>query len=268
MTGALALCVPGGAGAECPPESQLLERIRELEVHLGARTARYDAPPPLSLHEKAARNVGRPCAAHKGAEGFAVIVAPLPVERLWMALNDEDHHALDGAYLPLKHSEVIGGTPRGENRVLFQYFRRMGIGRWWVSDVWMNRELYERTGGRLWEVLWEDRMDEVDPSRPPMSRVSSELAPIRRSRGAWLLAPIAPECTLVEHYSRSEPGGMAGALRPLVLNRALRDTVGGLVRLAEEHLAAPHTGASFVLPDGTPLSGGGELADRAEGQPQ
>ena len=228
-----------------------------MDFHLGSRSARFATPPPVSLYEKAVRKTDRPHATHKGARGFAVIVTPLPVERLWMALNDEDHHALDDGYLPVKHSEVIGGTPRGASRILFQYFQRMGFGRWWVSRVWMNRELYESTGGGLWEVLWEDRMDAVDPAQPPMSQVSSRLQPIRWSKGAWLLVPIAPECTLVEHFSWSEPGGMAGALRPFVLNRALRDTVVGLARMAEEHLNSPHAEASFVRPDGTPL----EIAD-------
>ena len=254
----LFLCVPGSVAAECPPEQELLGRIREVDFRLGARSARFAVPPPVSLYGKAAKKVGRPYAMHKAARGFAVMVAPLPVERLWMALNDEDHHALDDGYLPVKYSEVIEGTPRGASRLLFQYYQRMGVGRWWVSRVWMNRELYERTGGAMWEVLWEDRTDEVDPALPPMNRVSSRLRPIRQSKGAWLLVPIAPECTLIEHFSWSEPGGMAGALRALVIDGALRDTAVGLARMATEHVGTPHAGASFVRPDGTPLvlSGG------------
>lgn len=255
LIGALALCLPGGAAAECPSAQELLERVRKADLRLGARSARYATPPPLSLYEKAARKPDRPYANHKGSRGFAVMAAPLSVERLWMALNDEAHHALDGDYLPVKYSEVIGGTPRGASRLLFQYFHRMGFGRWWVSRVSMNRELYERSGGAFWELFWEDGMDEVDPEQPPMSRVSGKMAPMRGSKGAWLLVPIAPNCTLVEHFNWAEPGGMARALRPFVLDQALRDTVGGLVRMATEHFSAPHPEASFVRPDGTALAG-------------
>jgi len=253
LLGALALLLPGIAAAECPPAAELLGTLHEANPGRGSRTARYGSPPPAALYGKAATHPGQPHASHDGSRGFAVMVAPLPVERLWMALNDEEHHALDGGYLPVKHSEVIGGTPRGAHRLLFQYFQRMCVGRWWVSHVSMNRELYERSGGRLWEVYWEDAMDEVDPTRPPLDSVSVKMAPIRRSEGAWLLVPVAPACTLVEHFSWSEPGGVAGALRPLVLDRALRDTVGGLARMAAEHFDPPEIGASFVRPDGTPL---------------
>jgi hypothetical protein len=242
-----------GVAAGCPETAQLLERLDALDFALSSRTARFDTPPFATQYDEASRNIGTPFAGRQGKAIFVVLVAEVPVELLWKAVNDESHHALDGAYLPVEHSEVIGGTARGDSRVLFQYFKQMGVGRWWVTDVHMNAPLYERSGGGFWEVYWEDRMDRVDPSAPPMNSISGKIAPIRRSRGAWLLAPLTDSCTLVEHFSWSDPGGFAGLAQPLVAKKALRQTILGLVKLAEEHVSSPHAGEPFRRPNGEPL---------------
>jgi len=228
-------------------------RLTELGLERGARTARYETPPPTKLYEKACKKVGQTFGSRDGDKSIGVVIAELPVLAVWKALNDENHHADEGSPIPVKHSEVIGGTPRGVDRLLFQYATQMGFGRWWVSRVWMNQELYESTDGMLWELLWDDQTAEADPEQAPMNTISSELDPVKQSHGAWLLVPIAESCTLVEYFNWSDPGGFVGFAQPLIYSKALRKTVGGIVTLAAGYETAEHPGPSFLLPDGTPL---------------
>lgn len=76
----------------------------------------------------------------------------------------------------------------------------------------------------------------------------------RWSRGAWLLVPLEDDCTLIQHFTWSHPGGFVGMLQGLVLGRALRESIEGLVKLAEERYQTAL--ALFVRPDGTPLVSG------------
>jgi hypothetical protein len=68
-----------------------------------------------------------------------------------------------------------------------------------------------------------------------------------------LLVPLAEECTLLEHFTWSDPGGFVGMIQGLVLGRALRGSIEGMVRLADERYRALPDGPPFVRPDGTPL---------------
>jgi len=184
-----------------------------------------------------------------GSKGFAVAVATLPVEALWRAINDEAHHA-EGDYLLVERSEVIGGTPRGRSREVFQAGSRMGIGRWWVTQTRMNGELFASSQGALWEVVWEG---DQQPATPPVEN-PPDLSPVKWTRGAWLLASVSKDCTLVEHFSWSDPGGFVGVMQGMVLGKALREAVEGMVRLADErYRRAPTVGPPFLRPDGSPL---------------
>jgi len=233
------------AATPCPAPRELTTLVEELD--LGGTVAEEV---PADLFREAARKPGRPAVARRDKHGFGVLVAPLPVEWLWMGIGDEEHHALE---LPVLHSEIIGGTPRGSSRQIFQYFERWGVGRWWVSEVTMDRALYESSGGRLWQLRWHDLMETVDRSRPPVSDVADEMKPIVASRGGWLLAPLGERCTLVAYSIWSEPGGAVGAAQWIFVPRTLRATLLGVTRLAEEHLDLPHPGPPFLRPDGTPI---------------
>jgi hypothetical protein len=251
----LMMAVGGGvsAGEGCPPAAVMLERLESVDLSLGARTARFGAEPPRELYSEAIRDVGVPVVGRRGKQGHGVLVVELPAMDFWKAINDEDHQALDGGYVPVGHSEVIGGVPRGSSRLLFQYYQQWGVGRWWVSRVRINPELYAKSDGRMWEVTWEDEIDGVDPSVPPMSLVSSKIDRLDASRGAWLLVPLADRCTLVEHFSWTEPGGVAGALAPMRIKSALRQTLLGLERMAREHIPLSDPDHRFVGPDGNEL---------------
>lgn len=237
----------------CPSKTEILARVAEVGPERGSRTTQFGAAPPTDLYEKAAGQVGRSFAARDGKTVRGVLVTNRSIETMWKALNDEPHHALDGKYVPVRRSEIVEGTPRGQSRVLFQYFKKAGVGRWWVSRVEMNADLFRSSGGAIWELYWNDVLDSVDPKRPPFDEVSGDIAPLKASHGAWFLVPLGASCTLVEYYNLTEPGGFMSVAQALLAKNSVRDTLDGIVRLADEHLPQPHPDAVFVRPDGSPL---------------
>jgi hypothetical protein len=250
VTGCLGAIV---AHAECPPPSSILATLDELDLAAAARTRAFDLQPPKTLYERATDKPGKVIVKNDGKLGQAILLTDLPIEALWMAVNDEDHYAQDG-YLPVLHSEVIGGTPRGEERVIFQYFKRAGVGRWWVDRVEMSQELFLESDTMLWELRWWDLMETRTLESLPVDRAQEltrlGLSPIRASRGAWLMIPLDTECTLVEYVTYSDAGGYLSFAQILGAGRVIRDTLEGIQRLAREHIPEPHADARFVRPDG------------------
>jgi hypothetical protein len=249
----LLLLPPGVCSAECPPAEEILEYLAGVDLRLASRTARFSLEPPEQLYAKAAADPGNAATERHGMQAAGVMVTELPVETLWMAINDEDHHA-DGDYLPIKYSQVIGGANRGQSRLLFQYFRKLGVGRWWVDQMDMDGELFERSGEKLWELRWQDKMDSYDGSPPPEVPIDPKVPPIQETRGAWLLVPIDTGCTLIEYSIRSDPGGLLSKAQLLMARSVIRDTLEGMTRLAAEHIATSHEVSEFVLPDGQNLA--------------
>ena len=171
------------AAASCPAAAEIQSRLGELGLERAARTARFSEPPPLELYRKASRKVGTLEVDRDDGKGIGVVVVDLPVQVLWRAINDEGAQD-EGGYMPLKRSEIIGGTPRGVSRRVFQAGERMGLGRWWVTRTVMSGELFEASDGALWEVVWEGDM--VGLAEPPVTtrrifRRSSE----RGAPGCW-----------------------------------------------------------------------------------
>lgn len=234
----------------CPHADEVLDVLRQRHVERTARTARFDRDVPWDLFRKAAKKPGKPVADRDDDQSMGVMVLPLPIEQVWMALNDEDHHA---GVLPVVQSVVVDGEPRGIHRGLFQSFDKWNVGRWWVSDITLNEALYRKSGGTLWELTWVDRMADTDPTMPPMSELDSGIKPIVSSRGAWLMSPLGPQCTFVETFNWSDPGGFLGATQWILASRSVRDTLRGLQSLAEEHVLEPHGPPPFVRPDGSPI---------------
>lgn len=247
----LLLATPATADDDpCPAFEDTLRVLRERHIERAARTARFGREVPWGLLEKAARKPGKPVADRDQDQSTGVMVVPLPIAQVWMALNDDDHHA---GVLPVVESHVIDGQPRGLQRGLFQYFDKWNIGRWWVSDVTMSEALYAESGGMLWELTWVDRMDDFDRSVPPVSELDSGIKPIVRSRGAWMMSPLGPRCTIMETLNWSEPGGFVGATQWILASRSVRDTLRGIAELATEHVLEPHGDPPFLRPDGTPI---------------
>ena len=252
-----ALCVlplSAGEGGACPSPEEMRARLERLGLERGSRTAKFDMPVPKDLLDKACKQIGKPFTMRDGDKGEGVIVAEVPVEAVWKALNDENRHAEEGSPVPVMYSEVIEGTPRGESRLIFQWTKKMGFGRWWVSHVWMNGELFETSKGKLWELRWEGQSDKADPEAYPMSTVSSDLKPVEFSEGAWLLVSLGESCTLIEYFNWTDPGGgMVGFTQPMVFTKGLRQTAAGMAELAEQYRSSTPSGPVFMLPDGTPL---------------
>lgn len=247
--------VPGlRAGDDgCPAKEVVLERLQSVHPERGSRTAVFQSPPPNDLYEKAAAKPGQAFAAKDGKTVWGVMVTNHPVEAIWKAVNDEPHHAIEGEYLPVRHSEIIEGTPRGDSRVLFQYFKKAGVGRWWVSRVQMNELLYGDSQGKIWELTWKDMQDEIDATKPPMNSVSEDMLALEASYGAWFVVPIGEHCTLLEYFNHTEPGGFVSFAQGLLAKKSVRDTLDGVIRLADEHLPAPHPDSVFIRPDGSLL---------------
>jgi hypothetical protein len=248
---ALLSAAPPAAHGGCPAPDEVQAQIADAGLERASRTARFSTPPPRKLYDKAAGQVGELVIDRDGQKGFGVVLVELPVEVLWRALNDEDAHDTPG-YLPLSRSEIVGGTPRGTSRRVFQAGEKMGLGRWWITETTMSGALYEASGARLWEAAWEADMKGAGKT-PPVDD-PPDLSPIEWSRGAWLLVPLGDSCTLLEHFTWSQPGGFVGLVQGMVLGRALRESVEGMLRLAAERYRTPPAGPPFVRPDGTPLT--------------
>ncbi len=240
----------GAVAAECPTEETMRALLSKVDLTRAARTARFKQPVPSELHDKALHNVGKPFSVRDGQRIGGVIVAPVAADKIWRAINDEEHHAT--GYLPVDFSTVVEGRPRGKDRVLFQYYRRAGLGRWWASRIFINGKVHEATKGKIWEVYWYDWMDEVDRERPPISDFKDKIHPIEASEGSWMLVPLTESCTLVEQYTMSDPGGALGILQALVAAGAVRNTMKGIVEMAQEHHCEPPQEASFFGPDAKP----------------
>ncbi len=249
----LAAVAGGGAIAGCPEGDELERAVAALDLERISRVTRFDAVVPEAVYRKALRRPGTPVVHRDGKAGAGVVLAEMPIEPLWVAVSDEGHHALKPEYMPIEQSTLVSGTPHGADRTVFQYFQRFGVGRWWVTRVQVNAELYARSGGKLWEVWWVDAIDDVDPTLPPMSEVAEDIRPINASEGAWLLSPIADGCTLVEFYTWSDPGGAMALGQSMMAGKTIKTTVRGMLTMAAEHSSLPHDGPPFLKPDGTPL---------------
>lgn len=241
------------AYADCPSPETIDAKLRQLDLSGAYRSQEFELQPPWSLYKQAAGKPGKVVIDRGGKLGQAVVVANLPIEALWMAINDEDHYA-EGGYLPVEHSQVIGGTSRGQQRLLFQYFKRAGVGRWWIDEVVMNQELFAESGGMLWELRWWDLMETHGESGLPAEFSDEGLSPIRESRGAWLMIPLADHCTLVEYATVSNPGGFLNVVQWFASGRVIRENLEGLQRLAIEHVPEPHPEVRFIRPDGTSIT--------------
>jgi hypothetical protein len=248
----LVLAASQTAMAGCPSSDRLIEALDGLGLERGSRTERFGNAVPDELYRSAAQRPGRPVARSSGLRGFGVVVVEMPIDQLWRAVNDEDHHALDGDYIPVQISQVIDGEPRGRDRLLFQMFQRWGLGRWWVSRVRMNEELYRRSAGMLWELYWKDEISSADTQSPPIVEVAAKTKPIESSQGSWLMIPLADECTSIEYFTFSEPGGLVGLGQRMLAKRGVLLTLEGLINLAREHVAE-HDVRDFVRADGEPL---------------
>jgi hypothetical protein len=242
----------GPVRAGCPDAESMRARLAKVDPARAARTALFNQPVPAKLYAKALSAVGKPFSTRDGDTVSGVMVAPVAAAEIWRAINDEEHHA--EGFLPVDFSVVVEGAPRGKDRVLFQYYTMAGAGRWWASRVRINPEVHAATEGAIWEIHWRDWMKQVDRTAPPVRDVAAHIRPIEASVGSWMVVPLGESCTLVEHYSESDPGGALGVFKAFVAAGAIRDTLEGIVEMAREHRCEPPASARFHGPDGKPVN--------------
>jgi hypothetical protein len=244
---ALLVVVPAARGGVCPSAAELEARLPGLGLDRGARSVLYGFDTPADSYARAAGDPGEPVVEREGDRAYAVMLVEIPVERMWKAVNDQEHHG--GRLVDV--SMLLAGDAHGSGRLVLQHMSRMGFGRWWAVRIHHGEELYRRTGGRLWEQTWELALDDVDPSRPPVRAVARKLDPIASNRGAWLLVPLSPRCTLIDYYVESDVGGFLSVFQGLVAKKALRDALEAVTDMAGDHLDTPHPGPPFTRPDGS-----------------
>lgn len=238
------------AAAECPISADAREVLSRYDLDSASRTARFGVATPWSLYERAVKKPGEPATRQNGKVGLGVLLIEAPIGDVWKAVNDEEHHSLDG-HLPIECSRVIEGEARASSRVLFQCFHRWGIGRWWVTKAEINGELYRESDRTLWEVFWHDQLERFDAAELPVQEMVPNDPPLRESHGAWLLLELAERCTVLEYFTETDPGGALKLGQSLVGNRALRANLLGIATMAHHHIPESHPDEPFPRPDGT-----------------
>jgi len=184
------------------------------------------------------------------AKGWVVGILDQGVERVWMALNSEDHAA--GRY-GLSISTVLQGDARRSGRLVFQLMPLPIVtDRWWMVREQMNGRLYTESGGRLWELASTDATDPEHLRGTSWASVAADAQPVAWTRSAWLLLPLQDGRTLGEFYSWTDPGG---ALPAGLASRFAAGTLKGTILDTQAFAASlAHTSTrGFVRPDGAPL---------------
>jgi hypothetical protein len=215
------------------------------------RMARAVAEPRRDAYDAATRRpvAGIEAVAGSTAKAWGVLVVDLPVEAVWMAINDEARMA---GRLPVSMSTVIGGQARKAPRRVFEYMPLPIVSdRWWVVDVAHNAALYEASGGRLWEASWSDATAGASLPSGAVGEAAADGHPVDWTYGGWLLVALADGRTVVEYYSWSDPGGAIPAGASRFAGGAVRQTLTAIAALAAENVGRDRSG--FVRPDGRPL---------------
>lgn len=184
------------------------------------------------------------------AKGYGLTVVDLPVEKLWSAIIDADLH--ENA-MPLKDSRKLQGKRCAHNHLIFQYIDLPVISdRWWITRIRYNGPLYTSSGGKVWELGFEDvhkdqaMLDGLDPA------LKGDGIPIAWTKGSWTMISLSPTRTFVQYYVWSDPGGSipAGPASKFSAG-AVEDTLKGVEALARAGKST--CGGAAVRPDGSPL---------------
>ena len=186
----------------------------------------------------------------KAAKAYGLAAFNIPIETLWKAIADEDHHA---GNLPVTHSKTIDGSPRRNDHTVFQYIDVPILAdRWWLVRIRYNDALYKTSSGRAWELWWTDRLKEPALKARLDKDVIDDGMPIEWSKGAWLLVDIGNGKTLIEYHTWSDPGGSV-PVGPATRFAAgeVKSTLRGMAQYARTH--TPSCNGRYIKPDGTPL---------------
>ena len=186
----------------------------------------------------------------KAAKGYGVSVVNAPIATVWKAVADEDHHA---NALPISQSMTVQGRARSPDHTVFQYMNvPLLTDRWWLVRIRYNSNLYAASGGRAWELVWEDRLKDAELRSTIRPELVEDGMPIAWSKGAWLLVDLGDGRTLIEYHTWSDPGGNvpAGPASRFAAGE-VKNNLRSIADFARRH--TPTCGGTYVRPDGTPL---------------
>ena len=186
----------------------------------------------------------------KAAKGYAVAVFDIPIEQLWKAIADEDHHANN---LAVQVSETVQGTPRTHDHTLFQFLDvPMVSDRWWLVNIRYTASLYTQSNGKLWELTWRDRnkdqalIDTLDLSQ------FDDAMPVAWTKGAWLLLKLSDGRTLIEYHTWSDPGGSVPVgIATRFAASEVANNLAHMAKFARNH--TPTCTGTFHRPDGSAM---------------
>ncbi len=183
----------------------------------------------------------------KAAKGYGIAVFDIPIDQLWKAITDEDHHA---GKLPIQVSKTVEGSPRQDNHTLYQFMDvPLVADRWWMVNIRYTPQLYTASGGKAWELTWRDRnSDEALKARLDPG-LFDEGMPVAWTKGAWLLVALDDGRTLIEYHTWSDPGGQVpvGIATRFAAGEVV-NTLKAMAQFAREH--TPTCSGTFHRPDG------------------
>lgn len=146
-------------------------------------------------------------ADHPARRAWGITVIDAPIGRVWSAVNDfSARHDLTA----ISYAEIQSGGRCQSGRRVFQYLPVSVpfVGdRWWLVTLTSNTRLWERTQGRMRELL---SVSDNDPSKlttPTARSMAAGATPTAFSRGGWLLIDAEGRRTFAEFSVWSDPGG-------------------------------------------------------------
>lgn len=165
-------------------------------------------------------------------KGYGVFVAPLPIERLWAAVNDDRGKV---KWTKLSYAEVYQGRYCANPRRVFQFLPvPLVTDRWWVLDISENRGIRDVSKGKVLEAIFKSVKEEQLPTAS-MREWSQRGMPVEFVEGAWYLHSLGENSTLIEYYTWSDPGGSVPVrLASSFSANSIEDAILAMVSLAKE----------------------------------
>lgn len=202
---------------------------------------------------------------HEVAKAWGLSLVALPVEQLWMAVNDEESYP---GTLPVTVSEVFLGKPHQDGRHVFQKMSLPGpfADRWWIIRKNAGAEIYTRSEGRLWEACAQNATDVNLLKGKPQTRHLAGSEPVNWTYAAWTLIPLSENLTLVEYFTWTDPGGsLPAGPASRFASGAVKRTMAKIEELARKYTAEDML--AYTRPDGTPLAKPVDVDGIAQPQP-
>jgi hypothetical protein len=202
------------------------------------RSYRVGANPVITQQEYEKALSGKVATGLLDVEGFAakkgygVYVAPLSIESLWLAINDDRGKV---KWTKLSYAEVYEGRYCAASRRVFQFLPvPLVTDRWWVLDINENAKLRDASKGMAREAIFKSVKEAQLPTETMRER-SKQGMPVEFVEGAWYLHSFGDNSTLIEYYTWSDPGGAVPArLASSFSASSIEDAVLAMVSLATE----------------------------------